>query len=315
MFPLLVLFLLTALNFSLPGLAQNKNDNSAELAEAKKLSIEIVKLYSEGKYDEALPLAKRAVELKEKVLGKEDTSIADSLNNLGALYMEKQDLKNADAAYKRSLAIYEKAKGADDASLTLMLDKLAWIHYGLSLPGGAEDLLKRSLSIKEKVFGKESTEVGQSLVYLGQLYEKQGKFKQAIPFYQRAVDVLDKIGADDSFQAQIAEKCSCTMMLNDQGKEAEEFEKRALAKRQKTGEISKDTEGAFGDVLVGKAISRQQPVYPPAAKRIRAGGSVAVQVTVDEKGNVIKAQTLCGQDYFGQASEEAARKWRFLQAY
>jgi TonB family protein len=142
-------------------------------------------------------------------------------------------------------------------------------------------------------------------------HEKQGRFKQAIPFYKRAVDVLAKIGADETFQAQVAEKCSCTMKLNDQEKEAEEFEKQAFAKRQKTGEISKDTEGAFGEVLIGKAIFRQQPAYPSAAKRIRVYGGVVVQVTVDENGNVIKAQTLCGLDYFAQVSEEAARKWRF----
>jgi TonB family protein len=311
MFQFFSLFLPLFMVFSLSGVAQNKSAESAELAETKKLSIEIVRLYNEGKYEEAIPLAKQVVDLKEKILGKEDLSLADSLNNLGALYMVKQDYKNADAAYKRSLAIYEKAKGADDISLTLMLDKLAWIRYGLGLNGGAQELLERSLSIKEKVSGKESTDVGQSLVYLAQFYEKQGKYRQAVPFYQRAVEVLGKINAEETFQAQIIEKCSCTMKLNKQDKEAEELDKRALAIRQKTGEISKDTEGASGKVLAGKAIFRQEPSYPPAAKQARVYGSVVVQVTVDESGNVISAQTLCGHDYFARASEEAARKWRF----
>jgi TonB family protein len=282
----------------------------ADSAEADKLSMEVVKLFNEGKYNEALPLARRAVELKEKALGKDATSLADSLNNLGALYMAKADYRNADASYKCSLAIYEKAKGAESIELTVMLDKLGWIRYALGVSEDAREMLERSLKIKEKVSGKESTEVGQSLVYLGQFYEKQGKYKQAVPFYQRAVEVLEKTGAEDSFQAQVAEKCSCTMKLNKQGG-AEEFEKRAFAKRRKTGEISQRTEGAFGSVLAGKAIFRQEPVYPPAAKYERVSGTVIVQVTVDENGLVVSAQTLCGHDYFARASEAAAKKWRF----
>jgi TonB family protein len=284
---------------------------SAELAEAKKLSVEIVKLYNEGKYDEAIPLARRAVELKEKVLGKESPSLADSLNNLGALYMMKRDYHSANSAYKRSLAIYEKAEGAESPSLTLMLDKLAWINYGLGYNGEAQDLLERSWHIKEKAFGEESTEVGQSLVYLAQFYEKQGKYAKAIPYYQQAVELLEKTGATESFQAQVAQKCSCTMKLNKQVKEAEEFEKRAFAKRRKTGEISRKTEGAFGGVLAGRAVFRQEPSYPIAAKQARISGSVVVEVTVDETGNVMSAQTLCGHDYFARVSEEAARHWRF----
>jgi TonB family protein len=293
------------------SLAQKPGAEAAELAEADKLSMEVVKLFNEGKYNEALPLAKRAVELKEKALGKEALALADTLNNLGALYMAKTDYRNADSAYKRSLAIYEKANGAEHISLTVMLDKLAWIRYAQGFSDDAREMLERSLNIKEKATGKESVEVGQSVVYLAQLYEKQGKYKQAVPFYQRAVEVLEKTGADDSFQAQVAEKCSCTMKLNKQGKEAEEFEKRAFARRQKTGEISRKTAGAFGGVLAGKAVFRQEPVYPRAAKYERVSGSVIVQVMVDENGNVASAQTLCGHDYFARVSEEAAKKWRF----
>jgi TonB family protein len=310
-FQLLVLILLPVSGFSSPSVAQNQSAESAELAEAKKLSIEIVRLYNDGKYDEAIPLAKRAVELKEKALGKANPSLADSLNNLGALYMAKKDYSNANAAYTRSLSIYEKAQGKESSALCVIFDKLAWIRYALGGNSEAQEMLELSLSIKEKTFGKESGDVGQGLVYLAQFYEKQGKYDKAIPFYQRAVDVLDKIGAADTFQAEIAGKCACTMKLNKQTKEAEEFEKRAFAKLLKTGEIPKKTEGAFGGVLAGRAIFRQEPVYPPGARQAHVSGSVVVQVTVDESGKVTNARTLCGHDYFAKVSEEAALQWRF----
>ena len=50
-----------------PGLAQD----SPELVEATQLSRQVVKLYNEKKYYEALPLAKRALELRQKALARE----------------------------------------------------------------------------------------------------------------------------------------------------------------------------------------------------------------------------------------------------
>src|SRR5919204_620475 len=49
-----------------------------------------------------------------------------------------------------------------------------------------------------------------------------------------------------------------------------------------------------GGVLNGKAISKPQPAYPPIAKAARASGTVTVQVTVDEEGNVISASAVSG---------------------
>ena len=44
-----------------------------------------------------------------------------------------------------------------------------------------------------------------------------------------------------------------------------------------------------GGVLNGKAISLPKPVYPDEARIARVGGSVPIQVTIDEGGNVIAA--------------------------
>lgn len=49
-----------------------------------------------------------------------------------------------------------------------------------------------------------------------------------------------------------------------------------------------------GGVLNGKAISLPKPPYPPIAKAAKASGTVAVQVVVDENGNVISANAMSG---------------------
>jgi protein TonB len=66
-----------------------------------------------------------------------------------------------------------------------------------------------------------------------------------------------------------------------------------------------------GGVLNGKAISKPQPAYPAIAKAARAAGTVTVQVTVDEQGNVISARAAGGHPLLQQAAVAAARQARF----
>lgn len=66
-----------------------------------------------------------------------------------------------------------------------------------------------------------------------------------------------------------------------------------------------------GGVLNGKAISLPQPPYPPVAKAAHASGTVTVQVTIDEKGNVISATAVSGHPLLRAAATAAARQARF----
>ena len=67
-----------------------------------------------------------------------------------------------------------------------------------------------------------------------------------------------------------------------------------------------------GGVLNGKATSLPSPAYPPAAQAIGAGGTVIVQVTIDEQGNVVSAGAISGHPLLRGAATEAAAKSTFL---
>ncbi|MGH9949828.1 MAG: energy transducer TonB, partial [Pyrinomonadaceae bacterium] len=66
-----------------------------------------------------------------------------------------------------------------------------------------------------------------------------------------------------------------------------------------------------GGVLNGKAISLPKPPYPAAAKAVRAGGSVSVQVLIDENGNVVSASAVSGHPLLRAAAAAAARGAKF----
>ncbi len=66
-----------------------------------------------------------------------------------------------------------------------------------------------------------------------------------------------------------------------------------------------------GGVLNGKAINLPKPAYPAAARSVRATGAVMVQITVNEKGEVISANAVSGHPLLRAAAVQAARQTRF----
>ncbi len=63
--------------------------------------------------------------------------------------------------------------------------------------------------------------------------------------------------------------------------------------------------------LLAYATKQQAPVYPPAARSMRATGVVKVEVTVSETGDVSEVQKTSGPGLLQTAAKDAIRKWKF----
>ena len=88
--------------------------------DANQLNERAVVLYQQGRYQEALPLYKRALAIREKTLGPDHARTALSLNNLAVLYDTLGQYDEALALYKRALAITEKTLGPDHTDTCLL---------------------------------------------------------------------------------------------------------------------------------------------------------------------------------------------------
>lgn len=59
------------------------------------------------------------------------------------------------------------------------------------------------------------------------------------------------------------------------------------------------------------AMKLVKPIYPGAARAVRASGRVNVQITIDEDGNVIKAEAIDGHAFLKNAAIKAVRLSKF----
>jgi VWFA-related protein/TonB family protein len=66
-----------------------------------------------------------------------------------------------------------------------------------------------------------------------------------------------------------------------------------------------------GGVLNGKAILLPKPVYPAAARNNGTGGTVIVEVLIDENGKVVSAHAVSGPSMLQPAAVQAARQAKF----
>ena len=211
--------------FCLPGLSMGQS-----LDEAKRLNQQIVQLYNQGRYQEAIPIAKRALAIYEKALGKEHPSVATSLGKLAELYYSLGDYGKAEPLHKRALAICEKALGPEHPHVAASLNNLALLYKTLGDYSKAEPLYKRALAICEKALGPEHPHVATSLNNLAGLYDSLGDYGKAEPLHKRALAICEKaLGPEHPHVGQsLGNLAKLYKTLGDYGK-AEPLHKRALA--------------------------------------------------------------------------------------
>ncbi|MEN3335738.1 MAG: periplasmic protein TonB [Blastocatellia bacterium] len=67
-------------------------------------------------------------------------------------------------------------------------------------------------------------------------------------------------------------------------------------------------------IVKGESLHRVQPDYPSSARAARQSGTVAVEVSINERGDVVAAQVLSGPPLLRAAATAAARRWKFKPA-
>ncbi|HKE59369.1 MAG TPA: energy transducer TonB [Pyrinomonadaceae bacterium] len=64
-------------------------------------------------------------------------------------------------------------------------------------------------------------------------------------------------------------------------------------------------------VITGLALALPKPNYPPIAKKLGIQGTVAVQVLIDETGQVVSAKAISGSSFLTGEAQKAAYQARF----
>jgi len=160
------------------------------------------RLHDEGRLDDALPWAQRALAAAEDLSGPRGLEVAEALNALGKLLRERGDYRGAESAHLRSLAIRESLLGPADREVARTLNNVAIVYQETGELRRAEVMYGRSLAIWQAL--PPGTELAMAQGNLGNLRSDLGQYVQAEQLLQESVATCESIGASEQDAMAIA---------------------------------------------------------------------------------------------------------------
>ena len=142
--------------------------------EAARLNEQATELYRAGRYKEAIPLAERALAIKERALPPDHPDVAGTKGNLGFLYLSQGRLGEA-------YAVFKGAKGSTGLGRYFLLRQ----DYR-----AARGQFQEALAYVQKT--RESDHLLASYIGLGLALEGLGQSREAAETYRKAVDLIEE---------------------------------------------------------------------------------------------------------------------------
>ncbi len=256
-----------------PGLPLNPSDQRPEQASAVdrivRLNLEVISLYRQGNFEEALARCTETCDLARRELGEEHPEFGSCINNLASIYETRGEYGQAEPLLKQSLEISKKVHGENDPDFALALNNLANLYSETGRYAESEPLNLRALEIIRAGAGENNAFFVKSLNNLASLYMRMGNYVEVEPLYEKAAGILLKISGEDQRDYAI--------VLNNLAKYYYFIGRYSEAEStyQKSLDVSR------------KAVGEQHPIYARALNNL---GSV-----YEAMGNYARAEQLYQQ--------------------
>jgi tetratricopeptide (TPR) repeat protein len=149
----------------------------------------------QNKLDDAEKIIRWCISIAESKPGpNQANSIAGCLHGLAVVQVKRKQDDEAMATACHALEVMEKARGANDTDILWVLYRTGDLHYQLlGRPALAEPYYRRALDITEKAGDAFKGKRGEFLLAIGDVLHAQGKHTEAVPFFERFLNVMDNL--------------------------------------------------------------------------------------------------------------------------
>ncbi len=124
-----------------------------------------------GKYNDALPLYNRALQIKQALSREEDAQLAQIMNSTAVLYRLRGEYDKAEPLYLRALAIRQRIFGEIHEDVAQSYNSLGCLLQDMGRYKEAEENFLKSISQREFLLGVNHPDVAMSLKYVS--YHRQ----------------------------------------------------------------------------------------------------------------------------------------------
>ena len=149
-----------------------------------------------ARYEEAEPLLREALRLRQMELGHEHLDTADSLLKVGGLLAVQGNVDGAEEMFGRSLEIRRKLLGENHAEVAVVLTRMGALYRDFNRAEEAETVLRQALEIQRRK-GEETLQVAEVKNHLAVLAANQDDYAAAEELLQDALRIRRRELGDD----------------------------------------------------------------------------------------------------------------------
>jgi tetratricopeptide (TPR) repeat protein len=153
--------------------------------------------HAQGRYLDAEPDARTAVDLRRRLTGDHHPAVAADLAVLGAVLYGQQRYAEAQQLFQQALTTFTTCYGPTHYEVAVNLGNLAACHAATGALDLAEHGYQQALTLKTELLGESHPEIAASLNNLAFVLNRAGRHDQARALLKRAAAVHQaKLGPD-----------------------------------------------------------------------------------------------------------------------
>ncbi len=185
-------FLVLVMVYLITGFAQATTlDSQLELA--KTYNDQAVQYYQQGRFQQALPLAEKALNIRTEVLGEKHADTLGSLNYLAEIYRELGRFYEALPLSEKSYLLSKNELGKTHPLTLASLNNLVVIYKDLGRLKEALPLAEKNYPLVKKVRGENRPETITALNNLVMIYQGLGRLDEALPLAKKCYSLSQEV--------------------------------------------------------------------------------------------------------------------------
>ncbi len=178
--------------------SEEKSFGRDSLEVAETLDALAMLVDNQGRPDDGLEYASRAVSIKERLLKPDDVRLARSLYRKGLAMIQVGSLSAEGATLvERARRIFETALGSGAIEIGWCWNDLGLERARAGDFSAALDRLKRALEVKERALPPDHPDIGLGLNAVGYALLRLGRYDDARPYLERALTIQTKAFGED----------------------------------------------------------------------------------------------------------------------
>lgn len=255
-----------------------------------------------GLYDEAIELVRPALAIRQKLVPN-DAAIAESASVLASALRSRGQFEEAERLYRLALTTTRQRSADSHIHNMALLESLAEVLQIRGRPDEAEPILRQ---LTQDVRGTPSARatLPRFLNALAGAIQGQGRFAEAIPLMQEAIDVLKETEPIGFTAAQIKANMAWLLVMTGRNDEAERAAREVLQYYQQILPPSHRSLSYPLTTLGMVALNREKPLeaepHLRSALEIRRAALPADHIDVAEVEGLL-GQALSRQGRFSEA--------------